>query len=124
MGGHEKLLIACKGQQQQNYVVATIDDGGSFFGEPLFKVWKTDFFAFSSGGSRKCLRAFSVDVLGTGKVVIWSDSGQKEILNLQSGARTYHTFVFGGKFAFEFLFESSDAKILSPELTILIGGDD
>jgi len=124
VGGSEKLLLCARTAQSDKYHVVELDESSSFLGEPLTKVWKTDFYGFGKKHKNKCMRSISVETLGDVVINIFSDRGESQSIVATHGANTYNVMLFGSKFAFEFVGKSADAKVLSPELLIMIGGTD
>ena len=91
-------------------------------GDVLKKVWKTGFYHFESNHKSKCLRSISLFSSGDAQLLITSDTGEEKRIKIVSGENKYNCLVFGGMFKFEFISNSKDIQILSPELSIVIGG--
>jgi len=123
VGGIEKLFLSARKSSKLKYKIVTINNSGNFLNSPIKKSWKTGFYGFGKKQKNKCLRSVSLNLIGQANLKIVSDSGDSVILELSEGAKTYNTFIFGSKFAFEFYSDFvGEVRILHPELTIVCGG--
>jgi len=122
VGGVEKLYLCARNNSDQKYQIVCLDNSGTFLGNPLFKVWQTDFYGFGKHNNRKCLRSISLDSNAGNVITIKSNNGRSRTIQTLDGARTYNLMLFGSKFSFCFSSDSETSSIISPELTILIGG--
>ena len=122
VAGVEKLYLCARVISSEKYMVVELDRSGSFLGEPLVKVWRTDYFGFGKNQRNKVLRNFSATIAGSVQLKVLSDSGDSKTYDLESGNVSVNMLLFGSKFAFEFVSKSADAKVLSPELVIMAGG--
>ena len=122
VGGYEKLYICARDSKDKKYCVVTIDDSGTFCGNPLEKVWKTGFYSFGENKPQKCMRSVSVECKNGGNIKVISDSGESKIIDLIDGMHKYNFFVFGSKFSFEFRSRNFNCEIFNPEITFFVGG--
>lgn len=119
----EEIYFCARRNKTENYKVVTLNNLGKFLDKPLFKSWKTGFYNAGKNNKRKCLRSISLDCSSGVSIRVVSNTGEKATINPSHGAGTYNLMLFGSKFSFEFYCDSDIGYVLSPELTLVIGGD-